>query len=348
MKCTVLSAGPANPHAGWVAVDELASLLQHHFGATWRSPRSVPDHALRRLTGRARPCFERLPPDEGGDVLFVVARDPGDLAMVSAVPDARRRYARIHAFVTDSYFKPGYPAQTALYDSITVTAHEDADHPRQRFGIRVDHLHQGIDGLRWAPRGTPARREIDLIAYGRTPPSFHRALTEAFHDPASPFLYLHSPLGNLRGPTVERERGMLFKLLHRSHVSLAFHLYVEPEHQRPRSMMVTSRWLESLVAGCLVAGQRPVSRMADDMLPWEGATIELPPESAATVEALKALLPEREGWQAQRARNVAEVLRRHDWRWRLRRLAELNAWAEPPSLTEELEQVLALARAQQA
>lgn len=80
---------------------------------------------------------------------------------------------------------------------------------------------------------------------------------------------------------------MLFKLLHRSRISLAFHLFVEPQGNRPRSMMVTSRWLESLLSGCIVAGKRPVSRMADDMLFWPGATTELSdePEKPQTVSS---------------------------------------------------------------
>ena len=42
MKFTVLYAGLASPHAGWVAIDELAELLAYYFDAEVLSPRPVP------------------------------------------------------------------------------------------------------------------------------------------------------------------------------------------------------------------------------------------------------------------------------------------------------------------
>jgi hypothetical protein len=142
---------------------------------------------------------------------------------------------------------------------------------------------------------------------------------------------------------VHLERGMLFKLLHRARLSLAFHLYVEPQGQRPRSMMVTSRWLESLLAGCVVAGKRPVSRMSEDMLCWEGATIELPDEPAAAGEALQRLLDDEDALEAQRRRNVRETLLRHDWRHRMVELFAHFGLPVPAALAQDRQRVQALA-----
>lgn len=334
MKMTVLCAGLSTPHAGWAAIDELAQLTSRYFDATLLSTPAHPDPLWRRMSGRQRPRFAPIQ-CPGGDVLFVVARGPEDLALAGAIPDVRRKFSRIHAFVTDSYFHAGYVRETALYDSITVTAHEDVAYPSQRFGIGVHQLYQGADAMRWSPREEQAR-SIDLIAYGRTPPSYHAAFSRRFHDDASAHLYLHSPLGNLAGPSVHLERGMLFKLLHRSSISLAFNLLVEPQGSRPRSMMVTSRWLESLLAGCIVAGHRPVSRMAEEMLDWPGATVELPQEPHAAADRLEAMLANRDGFALQRRRNIERVLTRHDWRHRIDRLCTLMGWTRPARLEQDL------------
>ena len=331
---TVLCAGLAAPHAGWAAIDELALLLARYFEAELLSPASIPGPLWRRLAGRPRPTFATQTA-AGGDVLMVVARGPQDLALISSIPDARKRYARIHAFVTDSYFQAGFVQETRLYDSITVTAHEDMAYPTQRFGVQVHQLHQGADCLQWAPTQWHAR-DIDLIAYGRTPPSFHRAFMQRFHAARSPHLYLHSPLGHLAGPDIHLERGMLFKLLQRTGVSLAFHLLVEPEGSRPRSMMVTSRWLESLLSGCIVAGHRPISRMATDMLNWEGATVELAADPEQAADALERLLAHPDDMQMQRQRNVAQMLTQHDWRHRMQRMCGLFGWDVPARLQEDL------------
>jgi len=334
MKMTVLCAGLSAPHAGWTAIDELAVLAADCFGATLLSSPAVRAPWPRRALGGARPRFAPIE-SAGGDVLFVVARGPEDLALAGTIADVRRKFGRIHAFVTDSYFHAGYARETSLYDSITVTAHEDVDHPRERFGIEVHQLYQGIDALKWAPRAAHAR-DIDVIGFGRMPASYHACFQRRFHDPASPWLYLHSPLGNVTGPTVHLERGMLFKLLSRARIALAYHLMVEPEGARPRSMMVTSRWLESLVSGCIVAGRRPVSRMASEMLAWSGATVELPHDPDDAADALEAVLRDDDALVEQRRVNMAETAGRHDWRWRLASMCEIFRWDTPARLRNEL------------
>lgn len=341
MKLTVMCAGYAAPHAGWVAIDELAQLFAHYFDAEILSPRRLPATWSRRLLQREDPRWSRLDAD-GGDVLLVVAHGPEDLSMIDAIPHCRRRYARIHAWVTDSYFQAGFGRATASYDAITVTAHEDVAHPRERYGIAVHPLYQGADCLTWAPR-VEAARDIDLVGFGRMPPSYHALFLKRFHAPESRYLYLHSPLGNLTGPTVHLERGMLFKILQRTKVSLAFHLYVEPQGDRPRSMMVTSRWLESLLAGCIVAGRRPVSRMAEDMLCWPGATVELAEDPGAAVEQLQALLAARDDVAARRRRNVREMLLRHDWRHRMVEMCRLFGLPVPRALASDLDSIQELA-----
>ena len=341
MKMTVLCAGLSAPHAGWAAIDELAFILARCFDAELLSSPELAAPWLRRMAGRAKPRFAPLA-SAGGDVLIVVARGPGDLAMAAAIKDVRRKFTRIHAFVTDSYFQAGFVDETALYDSITVTAHEDMAYPAERFGIPVHQLYQGSDCLRWVPRQNFAR-EIDIMAFGRTPPSYQACFSQRFHASDSPFLYLHSPLGNLGGASVHLERGMLFKLLHRTRISLAYHLLVEPQGNRPKSMMVTSRWLESLLSGCIVAGRRPVSRMADEMLNWEGVTVELPdaPEDAA--DRLSDLLKNNEALGQQRQRNIERTLAQHDWRYRIARMCVLFDLPPPAALQTELAQLQALA-----
>jgi len=341
MKISVLYAGLAQPHAGWVAIDELAELLAAYFDAEVLSPKPmVNSWPLRKL----RPHQVAYAPlqTRGGDVLIVVARGPGDLGMVKAIADCRKKFSKIYGFVTDSYFQPGFVPETTLFDAITVTAHDDVAYPQARFGIPVHQLYQGADCLTWVPREGKSR-EIDVMGFGRTPPSYQACFAQRFHPASSPYLYLHSPLGNLAGASVHLERGMLFKLLQRSRISLAFHLYVEPQGDRPRSMMVTSRWLESLLSGCIVAGRRPVSRMADDMLCWPGATLELSPDASTAADELVSLLARDDELAEQRRSNMCQTLTRHDWRYRIEALCRLFNLPVPPALLSDLAQVQALA-----
>ncbi len=334
MKITVLYAGLATPHAGWVAIDELAVLLAQYFDAEVLSPKPTQGPWLNRVLHPHQAHFEPVQ-TIGGDVLIVVARGPGDLGMVKAIPDCRKKFSKIYGFVTDSYFQNGFVNETALFDAITVTANEDIDFPMSRYGISVHQVYQGADCLTWVPR-QHKHREIDVMGFGRTPLSYQASFSERFHVASSPYLYLHSPLGNLAGPTVPLERGMLFKLLQRSRISLAFHLYVEPQGGRPRSMMVTSRWLESLLSGCIVAGRRPESRMADEMLFWPGATLELSEDPHAAADELDAMLSRNEEMAAQRRSNIFHSLGHHDWRYRIVDLCRKFSLPVPQTLTDDL------------
>ena len=334
MKISVLYAGLTTPHAGWVAIDELAELLAKYFKAEILSPKPLIETPLSRLIRIHQGRFEPLH-SNGGDVLIVVARSPSDLGMINAIPGCRKKFSKIYGFVTDSYFQPGFVKETALFDAITVTAYEDVEYPKVRFGIPIHQLYQGADCLNWVPRKLK-NREIDIISFGRTPPSYHTCFSQCFHPASSPYLYLHSPLGNLSGPSVHLERGMLFKLLHRSRISLAFHLYVEPQGDRPRSMMVTSRWLESLLSGCIVAGRRPVSRMADDMLCWPNATVELSENPQCASEELISLLSCNDSLEQQRRTNIFQTLTRHDWRYRIETFCRIMNLPVPEALHDDL------------
>ena len=340
MKTSILYAGLASPHAGWVAIDELAELLAHYFEAEVLSPKPLPALWPVRMLRPHKVHFEPLQTG-GGDVLIVVARGPGDLGMINAIPDCRKKFGKIYGFVTDSYFQAGFVNETGLFDAITVTAHEDVAYPKNRFGIPVHQLYQGADCLTWVPRES-REREIDVIGFGRTPPSYQACFSKRFHPASSPYLYLHSPLGNLSGPSVQLERGMLFKLLQRTRVSLAFHLYVEPQGDRPRSMMVTSRWLESLLSGCIVAGRRPVSRMADEMLFWPGATLELSPDPQTASDELVTLLSRNDTLAAQRRLNIFNTIGDHDWRHRIMALCGLFNLPPPQTLHDDIARLQAL------
>jgi hypothetical protein len=341
MKISVLYAGLASPHAGWVAIDELAELIAHYFEAEVLSPKRMSGPWLNRMIRPHQVHFEPLP-TRGGDVLIVVARGPGDLDMINAIPDCRKKFGKIYGFVTDSYFQAGFVKETALFDAITVTAHDDVDFPKSRYGIPVHQLYQGADCLTWVPRQL-REREIDVIGFGRTPPSYQACFSKRFHPANSPYLYLHSPLGNLSGPSVPLERGMLFKLLQRTRISLAFHLLVEPQGDRPRSMMVTSRWLESLLSGCIVAGRRPVSRMADDMLFWLDATLELSVDPQTASDELVGLLANNETLADQRRSNIFHMLGHHDWRYRIATMCRLFNLPVPQTLKEDMARLQLLA-----
>jgi hypothetical protein len=324
--------------AGWVAIDEFEDLFQRLCGFRILCPehrtlrRGPLEKVQRRILGR----FNRLTDvDANAELLLVVARTPSDLSMLYSLADARKRFRKIAGYVIDSYFSEGFESSVRSYDHIFSTTIEGADLVRAKFGVSSSVLRQGFDCLTWA--SINADRSIDLIGFGRQPASYHREFQRSFHSGHSNILYLHSPIGAKVGSAVWEERPMMLKLLQRSKMSLAFHLLVEPDEARPRAEnFVTSRWFESLAAGCIVIGKRPIGEMAAEMFDWPHALIELPDAPSEAAELIKALACDAKFLRETRTRNVIEMCYRHDWRYRIRHIYEHFGLSTPESLTVEI------------
>jgi hypothetical protein len=324
------------PFVGWVAVDEFEDLYSSLTGSRIINARSPPRSGLvgkirNKLAGPYLPTADV----DRGDLLLVIARAPNDLRMLHAIPDARKKFRYIAGYVIDSYYTENFPSITAAFDHIFSTTQEGADTVNSRFGASSSVLAQGFDCLTWANLNDV--RSVDLIGFGRQPQTYHREFQRSFHIPGSPLLYLHSPVGAIQGSAVWDERPMMLKLLQRSKLSLAFHLGTEPETVRPRAAsFVTSRWFESLATGCIVLGKRPPGKMAEELFCWPDALIELadnPVDASATIIDLAANV---DFLKKTRARNVVEMIQRHDWRYRVRDIYQHFDLQLPALLIEQL------------
>ncbi len=337
----VLLSERENPFSGWVAVDEFEDLF-----SSFGNSRIVTTTRRRGLQGLAGKVKNRLVGPyrtvtdlENGNLLLVIARAPNDLKMLLSIQNVRKKFRYIAGYVIDSYFTENFPSVTTHYDHIFSTTQEGAEVVKSRFGTSSSVLPQGFDCLSWACLNDT--RSIDLIGFGRQPPTYHREFQRAFHTQASPLLYLHSPIGALNGRAVWDERPMMLKLLQRSKLSLAFHLGVEPQTIRPRAAsFVTSRWFESLTTGCVVVGKRPLGRMSEQLFGWPDALIELPNNPDEAPAAIVDLARSIDFLRKTRARNVIEMTCRHDWRYRIRDIYEHFKLELPPALTEQLSSLI--------
>jgi len=326
------------PFVGWVAIDEFEDLfsnLDQSRIAIIKSRRSLPS-----LLGKIRnryfgPFVDLKDLGQRGELLLVVARAPSDLRMLQSVAQARTRFRNIAGYVIDSYFTEDFGKATKDYDHVFSTTEEGAEVVRTRFGVPSSVLRQGFDCLSWASIGDA--RSIDVVGFGRQPQSYHAEFQRAFHRQNSAIMYLHSPIGTIRGESVWTERPMMLKLLQCSKISLAFHLLVEPEGSRPRAAsFVTNRWLESLSSGCVVLGKRPPGQMAAEMFCWPNALIDLPADPRKATEMIASLAKDNNFLRETRARNVIEMCQRHDWRYRIREIYQHFDLTLPPALCEEL------------
>jgi hypothetical protein len=320
---TLISQRVVEPFVGWASIDEFEDLFIQYTGATLSTPisRSNWKGIAGKLKRKFFPDyhFENLP--TAADILFVVARAPIDLSVINAIPDLKKNFSKVVAFLIDGYFLEGYPRCTAAYDQIFVTNLIAKNHIEDDYRVDCSIVRQGFDCLRWS--SVASNRCIDIVGFGRVPPSYHHALVLRHHHEYSPYLYLHSPLGNTHGATVLKERAMLFKVLQRSKIALAFHMLIEPPPNRPVAMFLTNRWFETLGTGCVVVGKRPTGEMADEVLSWKDATFELPDSPEDACDYIAELIEDRDKLAATRELNVQNMRIKHDWRFRIAQMLEI-------------------------
>ena len=105
---------------------------------------------------------------------------------------------------------------------------------------------------------------------------------------------------------------------------------------------VTLRWFEGGAAGCAIAGKRPTTPIAEQLLDWEDATLELPDDPEASADFIEELLQDQQRLESIHKRNYIQNLTRHDWRWRIKNMLEQLQIPLPAPLANELLQLESL------
>ena len=330
MKLWILSERCARPRAGWDPITEFEDLAaqscdakliapQHH--RFWRRP-------YRRFLQRYPGPYVRQPrPDasEVPDVLLVVACTPAGIAQVQAIPGWRRT-PLVAAYVIDSFYMDQYPAVTRQLDHVFTPIDTDASLIERRYGVPASVIPMATDVMRHGDDDSP--RPIDLVAYGRQPyaylESFQRGGDIVFRDAL---------------PGIGAERRLFWEELRRAKLAAAFNTLTPMCRGREftRSIL-TPRWFESLAAGCIVVGRRPRTPLAERILCWEDATIELP-DADSSPQFVRDLLSDSPRRAAARVRDRQHMLRGHDWRHRLRDMFEVLGLSLPARLAVDLKEL---------
>src|SRR4029078_5366555 len=110
---------------------------------------------------------------------------------------------------------------------------------------------------------------------------------------------------------------------------LAFTKRFSPaSYTHPSRQYLTGRWTDALASGSIVAGITP-SCEATDALLWPEATLDL--GTVDRQEGIRRVVDAASRWTAEAPReNHRQALRRLDWRWRFRELAQaIGVESEP-------------------
>jgi len=288
----------------------------------------------RERTGRARKLGALLPSHRGETTGIVVCTWPGALLALLRVEGWRRRYARLAAWVFDSFWVDSIPRifqKTRHFDRIFITELEDCEEWQRRMRAPVEWLPWGSDVLLLG--SDTAERPIDLLRVGRQPPSWDDDLATAAACRGVGLCFHGRP--ERREDASEGQR-VLLGAFAKAKFTLSFSNLVNPlQYTHPTRSYITGRWTDALAAGATVAGVPPQGPSVDQLL-WPEALLDV-----GTIERDAGLAVVRravERWTPARARiNYLNALEHLDWRHRFVRIAASLDLDAPALRRETLE-----------
>lgn len=272
-------------------------------------------------------------------VLVVVALYTGLANVLDAIAHWRDHFGCVAIYVMDPWgawtkWPQKVPRNADFYFVPDVRV---AQQWSQAHGVNAIAVPMGADVLTFGSRRLD--RPLDLVAYGRQAGTFSAALEQAFNDPRSNrFMYVDT----FTAPRVRdfaMNRRLIWKLLHKSRLALAFDLLQTPEVRdgdRYRSI-IPLRYYEGVTAGVAIVGHHPVVPEMAAQFGWTDATIALPQSPADAVPFVEELLSDTARLRQITLRNHEHAWRLHDWRYRLRDMFTHMGVALPPRLARALQ-----------
>ena len=263
---------------------------------------------------------------------LLINPSPGDLGAILLVPNWRRTFSRIVAWVFDSFWTnwiPPWARATRIFDHVFVTERDDLETWRRRIHAPVDWLPWGSDVLNLGSANP--ERPIDLLRFGRQPKEWDDDQANARLCQSSGINF-HGRPQSLADAT-DNERGLM-GTLSKAKFTLAFTNRVSPGAQTHKKReYITGRWTDSLAAGATVAGMPPESESVQSLL-WPGALLDI--GTVNPIEGLKVIDSMVRAWTPERARfNYLKSLETLDWRLRFKMLADALG-VHSPRLDAEL------------
>ncbi len=233
----------------------------------------------------------------------------------------RKRFRYLAAWVIDSFWLDHIPRSIRLrnpFDHIFVTSLEDVDRWREIAGVDTTWLPWGTDSFRLGEGG--AHRDWDLMRVGRQPSEWEDDLETALAAESLGIRYRGRP--DSAGLNALQNQKLMMNAYGTSRFTLAFSNAVNCDpNNHPTREYLTGRWVDALGCGSVVAGVAPRGPNTDGLL-WPGATLEL--GGVRRSEGLHVVATALRQWTPDvAARNYQMALRRLDWRWRFKVLADI-------------------------
>lgn len=295
---------------------------------------------LQRVAGLSmtlNKAQQRTALDTDYDLLFVRVMEPGDLAVLDAVPEARKR-CRVAVCWVEELWVPWLEYEKLLrplaqFDHVFVAHAATVERLGAKIRRPCSYLPPGVDALRFFPGSNPPPRSIAVYAMGRRLPRMHAALLERARK-ATDFLYL-CDTARVRelvdGHAQHREQ--LARLIARTRYFVVNRAKVNAPDTIQGQQEFGPRFFEGAAGGAILIGDAPEHGPFLSYFDWPDAMCRLPYDSPDVCNLIDSLEAQPERVEAARRENLVNTLRRHDWLYRWQLVLDTLALAPGPAAT---------------
>jgi hypothetical protein len=186
----------------------------------------------------------------------------------------------------------------------------------KRIGRPVTYLPPAVDAIAFCPWPNPRPRSIAVCGVGRRSAITHEALLRYARNKNGFYYY-----DTIEGPFLVRnaaEHRLLYSnILKTSRYFIANRAKFNSSDETKGQQEIGYRFFEGMAAGTVLLGDHPDTKMFHDQLGWPDSVIRIPFDCPNISDVLEELDDDPARLKQIRRRNVANVLRRHDWlhRW---------------------------------
>ena len=316
---------------GWSPIQHMVAIAGELFDSEVVAAETRKVSRTARISSVLR---QRIRNGAGDEACLLVCTGPSDLWAILNIENWRKRFRYLAAWVIDSFWLDHIPRSIRLrnsFDHFFVTSLEDVDLWRKTTGVATTWLPWGTDALRLGQGG--AHRDWDLMRVGRQPSEWEDDLDAAVAAESLGIRYRGRP--DSSGFNTLQNQKLMMNAYGATKFTLAFSNAVNRDpNNHPTREYLTGRWVDALACGSIVAGIAPQGPNTDGLL-WAGATLEL--GSVRRSEGLQVVAAALRQWTPDMAAtNYQMALRRLDWRWRFKTLAEVCGVRSAP-LTQDLQ-----------
>lgn len=292
-----------------------------------------------RVTGLKPLIFPALYGPSPG--VIYVAKSPGSIKSITQLPDFGRPRRFRALWIIDSFWTEWAPSQTLMrqFDLVIFMQKNEATFYEKLAPRRTLFLGWGADVLDLGSSATD--RPVDLLRVGRQPEAWDddqrsdaacrlAGLKFAARPPFFSENWKDSSAGH---------RDLCARYARAKFVLAHSNIAAPAPYTHPTKEYITARWTDALAAGTVVAGIPPLKDTSCKDLLWDGAILTF--DRIDLVHNVEAVREAVGVWNPATAIvNRREALKRLDWRWRLKALADWLGIATP-----ELESELGMLRA---